>query len=208
MATPPPPPSRGWLADLIATVFAYIDRPWKAITVVGLILVGSFCWIIYDKRDQLFEAWLTPLTATLMIGDVPEALDKLVAETDADLIQVWAVDLVSNSQTFVAARRRDGERPVVPTPRRLPIIIGTADVQALIEILEGRPACVDLETAHSPLATRLFTVGMKRGCAIPIPPRAETLVGVIYMAWVESDHDKEVVAMGAAREVAKKLATH
>jgi hypothetical protein len=209
MAAPPPPTSRGWLADLIASIFAYIDKPWKAITVVALILVGSFCWIIYDKRDELLEAWLTPLAVELKVSDAPEALAKLIADTDADLIQIWSVDLVNNAQTFVAARRRDGERPVVPTPRRLPIIINTADVQALVEILEGRPACVDLETAHSPLATRLVTSGMKRGCAVPIPPRTEILVGVIYLAWAEPPkHDNEVVAIGVARELAKTMATH
>jgi hypothetical protein len=50
---------------------------------------------------------------------------------------------------------------------------------------------------------------MKRGCGIPIPPNPESFVGVIYLAWqTPTDTSGENVAVGAAREIAKKLATH
>jgi hypothetical protein len=212
MADPPPPPppsSRGWLADLITSVFAYIDRPWKAVVVVVLAVLGLAGWIIYEKRDELFEAWLTPDTPELKTAEIPDALEKLAMETDADLVQVWAVDLSKNSQWFIAARRHDGERPVIPTPRRLPIIDHTSDIQRLTEILAGRPVCVALEPGGTPVARRLYERGMKRGCAIPIPPNPDAFVGVIYLAWsVSTDSSGENVAVGAAREISKKLATH
>jgi len=51
--------------------------------------------------------------------------------------------------------------------------------------------------------------GMHRGCAIPIPPGPQSFVGVIYLAWIEpKDPSDENVAVGAAREIAAKLATH
>jgi hypothetical protein len=50
---------------------------------------------------------------------------------------------------------------------------------------------------------------MKRGCAVPIPPNPESFVGVIYLVWSEAtDASNENVAVGAAREIAKRLATH
>jgi hypothetical protein len=206
---PPPPPSKGWLADLIGSVFAYIDRPWKAVTVVVLLLVGGFGWAAYEKRDIIFESWLTPSATELKVAAIPEALEKLTIETDADLVQIWAVDLASNSQWFMAARRHDGERPVIPSPRRLPIIVHASDVQALINVMEGRPTCLDLSTSGSPLARRLADRGMRRGCAIPIPPNPESFVGVVYLAWASpTDQSSEDVAVGAAREIARKLTTH
>jgi hypothetical protein len=212
MTQPPPTPpssSKGWLIDTITSILAFIDKPWKAVVVVVLLILGGIGFFAYDKRNELFEAWLTPDAPELKTDQIPASLDVLAQETDADIVQIWAVDLSTNSQWFIAARRHDGERPIIPSPRRLPIIVHTSDVQMLINVLEGHPSCVDLTSLGSPLARRLADRGMKRGCAVPIPPNQESLVGVIYLAWsTPTDDSTEKVAVGAAREIAKKLSTH
>jgi len=206
--TDPPPPS-GNVAGVVDRVLRFIDKPWKGVVVAGLLILGGVGWVAYEKRDELFEAWLTPSAPELKTADVPEALDKLITETDADIVQIWAVDLGSNSQWFIGARLHSGERPVIPSPRRLPVIVHTSDVKALVEVMDGTPSCVDLSQAGSPIARRLEARGMKRGCAIPVPPGPESFVGVIYLAWQKpTDLQSEAVSVGAAREIARKLATH
>lgn len=202
-------PPAGGMAGIVDRILRFMDRPWKAVAVVVLLILCGAGWIIYDKRDELFEAWLTPDTPELKKAEVPLALDKLAAETDADLVQIWAVDLPSNSQWFLGARLHTGERPVIPSPRRLPIIDHTSDISRLVEVLDGRPTCVDLEKTGTPVARRLAERGMHRGCAIPIPPGPESFVGVIYLAWAneKADASNENVAVGVAREIAAKLAT-
>jgi hypothetical protein len=197
--------AKGYLASLLA----FVDKPWKAFALAGLAVLGLAGWIVWDKREALFEAWMTPDQPALRTGEVPDALVKLATETNAELVQIWAVDLPSNSQWFLGARRHDGERPVIPSPRRLPIIDHASDVRHLVNILDGVPVCVDLTAEGTPVARRLAERGMKRGCAVPIPPNPESFVGVIYLTWIERpDASNENVAVGAAREVAKKLATH
>jgi hypothetical protein len=213
MSDPPaksPPPS-GMVAGIIDRVLTFVDAPWKAVAVVGVVLTLGLGWVVYEKRDTLLEVWLTPDTPELKTDLVPEALLKLSNETSADLVQIWAVDLSSNSQWFIGARNHDGERPVIPSPRRLPIIVHTSDVRSLIDVLEGQPTCVNLDKSGSPLARRLAERGMARGCAVPIPLNPEAFVGVIYLAWSKTnlpDTSQENVAVGAAREIARKLATH
>jgi hypothetical protein len=193
-------------STLLAQLFGYIDRPWRVVAIVVLFLVGGAGWVAYEQRDELLEAWLTPESAALNTADVPAALEKLVDESEADLVQIWAVDLGSNSQRFLAARRKDGERPIIPSPRRLPVIVTTSDVEALVHVLNGRPACVDTADRAAPLVRRLADRGMKRVCAMPIPPSPEAFVGVIYLAWLEpAGASAEDVALAAAREVAGKL---
>lgn len=207
MSDPPPPP--GAVAGTVDRVLRFIDQPWKAVTVVVLILIVGVGWFAWDKRDTLFEAWLTPSATELKTSMVPEALDKLTQETDADIVQIWAVDLAANSQWFIGARLHGGERPVIPSPRRLPVIVSSSDVRGLIAVLEGTPTCLDLDASGSPIARRLEERGMKRGCAIPIPPGPQSFVGVIYLAWATARNTSdETVAVGAAREIAAKLATH
>jgi hypothetical protein len=202
-------PDPATATGIIERVLAFIDRPWKALVIIVLIVLLGGGWLLWDKRDELLEAWLTPDSLQLKTGDIPDALTKLATETNADLIQIWAVDLASNSQWFLGARRHDGERPVIPSPRRLPIIDHTSDVRKLVDVLEGHPVCVNLETTGTPVARRLAERGMKRGCGIPIPPNPEAFLGVIYLTWaVQTDVSNENVAVGVAREIARKLATH
>jgi len=213
MATTPTgePPQRDYhgAAGIIDRLLTFIDKPWKAIVVVVLLVVGGVGFVLYEQRDELLEAWLTPSSPELRVDAVPEALEELATTTDAELVQIWAVDLASNSQRFLAARRHDGQRPVIPSPRRLPIIDHTSDIRHLVEVLDGHPTCVDLSADGTPVARRLFERGMRRGCAIPIPPNPESFVGVIYLSWPQrTDASNENVVIGAAREVAKLLATH
>ena len=188
-------------SGIIGQVLTYIDKPWKA-------FVGGVGWAMYQKREEIIEAILTPSAVGLKTSDVPASLDFLAGETGADLLQVWSVDMSSNSQTFVAARRKDKERAVIPTPRRLPIIVTFSDARALVDILEGHPVCLDLSPTGSPLARRLAERGMKFGCAIPIPPNPSDFVGVIYLAWEEKpDESVSSVAIGSAKDVSRKLIT-
>ena len=207
MSNPPPEPSGNQgILGVVERVLKFIDKPWKAFAIVMLAVVGFVGWFVYTHSDELFEAWMTPSEVRLRTENVTEALTKLIEETSADLVQVWSVDLPTNSQHFIAARRHDGERPVVLSPRRLPIIVSVSDVLALERVLEGRPHCTDLSEHGTPLVKRLHERGMKRACAIPIPPSAQAFVGVIYLVWsTPADEAAEKVAVGAAREISAKM---
>ena len=203
-----PPPKYG-ASGLLGQVLGYVDRPWKVVAVVALFIVGGAGWVIYEQRDELIEAWLTPSAATLKTDAVPAALERLVEDSGADLVQIWSMDLSVNSQRFIAARRKDGERAVIPEPRRLPVIVRASDLQVLVDVINGHPACADITlAAPSPVVHRLAERGMHRGCAIPIPPSPEAFVGVIYLTWLKApDKGTEEGAVGAAREIARTLAT-
>ena len=179
----------------------------RLIAIVVLFVVGGAGWVLYEQRAELIEAWLTPSLVSLNTGAVPAALEKLVAESGADLVQIWSVDLGVNSQRFLGARRKDGERPVIPEPRRLPVVVRSTDVGVLINVIAGSPACVDLSTnAPSPVVNRLAERGMERACAAPIPPSPDAFLGVIYMSWAKPpDPRVEEIALVAAREIAGQL---
>lgn len=209
MTDEPPSRATGTLAGLVDRLLSYMDAPWKAFVVVVLVVLSGVGWVLYEKRDLLLEEWLTPDTPELRTKLIPGALERLTTETSADLVQIWAVDLSANSQTFIGARTHDGERPVIPSPRRLPIIDRKSDIGKLIEVLEGHPVCVDIDMTGTPVARRLRERGLKRGCAIPIPPSSESFLGIIYLVWATAvDASEENVAVSVARDVAQTLATH
>jgi len=203
-------PTPSGISGIVTQVFDYIgDKPIKAVILVSVILIGGIAWVLYEHRDQIIESWLTPSAPSLKTNMISEALETLVAESGADMIQIWAVDLSSNTQSFLAARHRDGERPVMQSPRSLPIIVRVSDAQALVDALHGNPVCIDMLETGTPLARRLKARGMDRACAIPIPPDPSAFVGIIYLAWRKTaDPSTEEVAVKVARGIAAKLATH
>lgn len=208
MSEPAQPPPRGAIAGVLSQVMAYVNTPWKAVVVFLAVILGGVGWVIYQHEDELIEAWLTPIGVALNTQAVPATLDQLVANGGPDLVQVWSIDLSSNTQKFIAARKKDGERPPIPNPRRLPIVIATSDIKALVQVLEGAPVCINIEPSGAPISRRLAERGHKRGCAVPIPPSPDAFVGVIYMSWTNPpDASDENVAVAAAREVAGKLMT-
>jgi hypothetical protein len=191
---------------IVDRILSYASTPWKAATIVLSILIGGIGLVVYENREDVVEKLLSSSRPVLNAAEVPAALDKLAADSGADLVQLWAVDLGTNSQSFIAARRRDEGVPVVPTPRRLPIIVEVSDIGALTRILEGNPACVELAAMGSPLVKRLAERGMKHGCAIPIPPSAQHFIGIIYLAWlIPPDADAEKLAISAARATSADL---
>jgi len=197
------------VTGLVSRLFDYVDRPWKVLAVVVLVVVGIAGWIVYEKRNELVEYWMTPDVPVLKTANIPAALDRLVDDSQADIVQIWSVDLQSNTQSFIAARNKGGERPVIPHPRSLPIIAHISDAKALVDVLNGNPVCVPLTDKGTPLARRLAARQMTFGCAIPIPPGPESFVGVIYLAWASQPEQSTIdVSVKVAREVAGRLATH
>jgi hypothetical protein len=194
------------IGGIVGQLFAYIDRPWKAFAVVGVAAAAFLGWLVYESRNEVLEAWLTPSEVSLKTDDVPHALEKLVEDSGADLAQIWSVDLGANSQRFLGARRKDGGRPVIPEPRRLPIIVHVSDIKVILDVINGRPVCTEVTLTGTPFARRLAERGFRRGCAIPIPPGPSAFVGVIYLAWIDPpEESQETVAVGAAREIAGTL---
>jgi hypothetical protein len=210
MSDPPPqpPPSAG-ITGLLDRALAFAaGGPWKAVFIIALIIVGGGGFIIYEKRDELLESWLVPSTPQLIdTAEITLEVEKLIAENDIDLVQVWKV--VGSNQQFIVARRKDGERPAIPEPRTLPIMDRESDPKHVAAVLAGYPRCLDLKVEGTALARRLADRNYNRGCAVAIPPDGGQVLGIMYLVWHDSrDENAENVARGAAREVARALATH
>lgn len=206
-----PPAERGRvLSNFLTTVLAYVDRPWKLFAVLAMFVVGGTGLVLYERRELIIEAWLTPTERTLRAKDAPEATEKLVAESSVDLAQVWEVSLPLNQQSFLVARASHGDRPTIPAPRVLPAIVAKSDMAALLAIMNGSPVCVDATPERaSPVVRRLYERGMRRVCGIPIPPSSENLIGIIYLAWATPpEAQAEEDAVSRARQAARDLSPH
>lgn len=190
------------IAELIGKILAYVDRPWKAVAVAGLLILGGGGFFIWDMRDKLF---LTSLPKIMLDrSKLPIELGQAMVETGADIAAVWSIDLPNNGAYFEQGRQKsDGAWEF--TPHRIPVIAENRNTRYLADILAGHPVC-DGDSLPSLFARRFVDDGMKRVCAVPIPYRSDVVVGIFVLAWrAAPDRGHEEAAIGIAGELANKL---
>ena len=141
-------------------------------------------------------------------SEVPKMLAHLRAETGADIVGLWSLNLSANAMNFEEAIGLHG-KPWDFTPHRLPAIrepFGSA--RGLSEIMAGHIVC-RITNEGSP--EDLFNKRMKldnihRICLIPVPPAPNILVGILLIAWInDPDASSEEAAIGLARETASTM---
>jgi hypothetical protein len=208
MVTPPPekpvapaPATTGGVTGLVYRVLGYMDTPWKAVTVVVLVVlcgVGYGGWV---ERERLFFA--KPGADSLAVDKVSDELVELLRQTGADWGSVWSVSLGTNAQQLIQARQKDGGSWAF-SPKSLPVILGDTKSQLIVGVLHGG-ACVDGAGLPSLLVRRLVADGMRRFCAVAVRGPAR-VVGVIYLAWRWApDATEETTYLADARDTAVHL---
>jgi hypothetical protein len=198
----PAPATTGGVTGLVYRVLGYMDTPWKAVTVVVLVVlcgVGYGGWV---ERERLFFA--KPSGAdSLAVDKVSGELVELLRQTGADWGSVWSVSLGTNAQQLIQARQKDGGSWAF-SPKSLPVILGDTKSQLIVGVLHGG-ACVDGAGLPSLLVRRLVADGMRRFCAVAVRGPAR-VVGVIYLAWRWTpDATEETTYLADARDTAVHL---
>lgn len=200
--------NRGWIADLVSRVLAYMDRPWKAVVVIGLVIVvggGYALWIERDKILRSFESRTRDSVA--LVDDLRPLVDEVVENTTVDLAMVWSINLSTNEANFKIGKiRGDGDWNF--SPRRLPIITGSTEPNLLVRVLNGGSACHDPNNdPNSLFRRRLVSSDMHWMCVVPIPPsQYQSLIGILDIAWkTKPDQATQDATLTTVADIAGKM---
>ena len=205
MASPEGSPG-GRLSALVGRVLAYMDRPWKAIVVIVLVVLLGLGWAAWQERERLFDLFTPDGHTELDTGALPAALADLIVQTHADVAAVWSVNLTANAAHFEQGRRRGGGAWMF-APARVPAIVTTSDPNALVGLLGGDTVCDGLDNPQSLVMQRFLEEGMQRLCVTPIPPEGN-LIGLLTLAWHEPPSAAaEAAEIGVAEERVRELVT-
>jgi hypothetical protein len=134
-----PPPSRGFVFDLIDRLLKWLDKPWKAVALAGLAILVALGWSGWTSRDTLTDIWrMSAGRPVLKRSELPETLKHLRAETDADVIGYWSLNLSANAMNFEDGIGAHGKQWDF-IPHRLPAIRdpGNATARGLADIMAG-----------------------------------------------------------------------
>jgi hypothetical protein len=203
MSEPPPPASRGFIFNLIDRLLKWLDKPWKALALAGLAILVALGWSGWTSRDTLTDIWrMSAGRPILKRSELPETLQRLRAETGADIVGFWSLNLSANAMSFELGIGLHG-KPWVFTPTRLPAIRdpGNASPRGLSDIMAGQIIC----RAPSPdgdgdlFNRRMLADHIHRICIVPVPPAPNILVGVLLVAWI-NDPDPSTEEAAATQD--------
>jgi len=199
--------------DLVSRILGYMDRPWKAVVVVLLLILIGVGYAAWVERDKLTAVLLAPPHHGLVLvstSELHDAAARLVTIDQAAMAQVWAFDIRGNAVRFITGVNRDGSpwRPEdLQLPERLPVLVSGGDTSALVSILRGNAVCQDIAvTMPSLLIERLAKAGVRRMCAVPIPPISGRVLAVMIIGWMEIPEPRlQSIGLDSAVELAAKL---
>lgn len=166
------------MANPLEAIIAWLDRPWKAVALVVIGVVGGIGYVSWGERD-LIRLYITRTlgTPTVAMDKVDPVLVELAEE--ADIVSVWFVDVDDNFQEAIAARGDDGDEPLDGYNTAFfeggewdDRSVGTISVGAL---------CFDLDTQEPYFNQR----PMAFACVQKIPV-GTGLIGLVQMAWEET----------------------
>ncbi|HSR78777.1 MAG TPA: hypothetical protein VLN57_19535 [Xanthobacteraceae bacterium] len=169
------------MTGLAERVLGYMDRPWRAVAIVVLLILFGLGFAAWEERVRLFGFLEVRHPAALKLGELQAAASNLLIVTTADVVTIWSVDIGANSQELLVAKQRNGRWDFGPT--QLPVATETLSSSDIVKLFRGHPICDDPANRGSLLMKHLATIGMHRMCAAPAPPAPDLLLGVIYLAW-------------------------
>jgi hypothetical protein len=198
------PPSHG-LTGLAGRVLGYMDRPWKAVAVIVLLVLLGFGFIAWEERALLLQPLRMPGKASLKLDALQRSASNLLQETNADVVTIWAFDVESNTQSYLVARTRGGA-PWDFAPKSLPAITSAIRSEEVVKLLRGTPICDDPADRGALLMKYLAASGMHRVCIVPVPPTPELVLAGLYVAWRTPPEPRlEEAAVGAAIRTATDI---
>lgn len=196
------------VTSVLDKLLTFIDKPWKAVTLGLLAILGLVLFTLYEQRAQIAAAVLQSLVTPRLLADVyKREAAALLDHTRGDYTQLLEVKLDSNIFSYLVGYQRDGT-PWQLGPSSHTVINETIEPRIVAQVIEGDVVC----QTHNPDSTKQSAriaeqFDISRWCLVGVPPVLGVLVGALYVGWKTplSIHD-ETDATHVMRQAAMKLA--
>lgn len=193
--TDKPPSAPGGFSGLVSQVLSFIDKPWKAVVVVVLIVLCGLGYLIWDQREALVKHYTTPQETHIVLkADVTREMRVILQGTRADIVSVWNLDIGANQVSYYAGMNRgDGVWSPIDfdIPNELPAMVDGTDSKSVVRALKGQPFCYYTDKGWGIFVRRASKAGYKRVCVVPITPYRKAPIAALTLLWKEAVPDDE-----------------
>lgn len=193
---------------ILDRLLAFMDRPWKAVTVLVFVVVLGIGYALWEKRAEIASAVLTREVRPRLLRDKfrPVAL-QLLKDTNADAVMLIEGNLNSNTARDIEGYDRD-QQPWIALTGIRPIFGSESSVDIVIRFLRNEAVCYEVRDGGPEMLAE-ERLGIQRACLTAIPPIPDLLVGAIWLGWRKNplEGDEEVRAQVLLHRAAGQLAT-
>lgn len=180
----PDTPVANALGTVLDKVFAFIDKPWKAVALIFLIIAGGLVYVIYLQRHELTQALLHHNEQTapvLQTAKFPSEGAKLLLTAHADSVSIYSIEMNTNTLALKYNKSVEGVGMPSPTPR--PVILNAQDATLFLTLFQERALCANPEEIDRPGSADALARGIRRFCFVLIPPVPPYALGFIMLGW-------------------------
>jgi hypothetical protein len=173
-----------------ATVFerllTFMDKPWKAVVVVVLVIVCGLGYMIYLERGSIADAVLhkvndrAELNSTAFLRDA----DKLLRDTRGDYALLIELHLIDNIIIDRVGVDRDGNR-WIPSAGAQQALMPESSMPIVVQLLSNDAVCLDVSKTYNDDMKALQAKGYQRVCMVMVPPILGVSVGGLVLAWIQ-----------------------
>ena len=195
-------------AGLADRLLGYLDRPWKVVAIIALVLVGGVSYAVWEQRaaiaTRILESTVVPRLEPTRFAAIAQELLEL---THADLVVLARVDIASNLHLNIDGRLA-GDPAWRPRPEPRAIFRDQLTSEQIAALIEGRAICQDVPAKDGRRID--VELGMTRRCIVAVPPIPDVFVGALGIAWRDKAKLSpaiEAAAMSDLRRLAMRLAT-
>ena len=169
---------------ILDRLLAYMDRPWKVVSIAALLILGGIGWVLYEERAEIANAILhEPFTRPVLdVAKFKKGAEKLLRDTKSDVTVLAELDLNENLAVDRVGIDRDGNF-WVPIEGPQPALYPDTDMTAVIRFLHNEVVCGDTKGRASADLQALAAAGYPRACFVAVPPVLGTSVGALLVAW-------------------------
>jgi hypothetical protein len=186
--------------SLATTLLSYMDRPWKVVSIIILLIIGVVMYTVYEQREVIATAVLQHYVRPKVSANkfAKDAI-PLLAVTGADVAQIWGVSLDANQAIPIAGFNNHGA-VWMPNPNARPIVHEHTRPEFFIKLVHGDILCSDI-TPDSQLFHAEYQAGLRHVCGIGVPRFMGIVSGFIYIGWFQHPSPDEEYNAGVNLEL-------
>jgi hypothetical protein len=169
---------------LVDRVLTFVDKPWKGLLLVVLIVLIGGGYILYSERAQIATAILAShVKPRLELAIFKSEARQLLNDTQADAVMLVQARVADNVAVNIDGLNREGYT-FTPIKGPRPMLETDSDMVQWIQFLRNEPVCFDVGINQSSAERRAEArLGIRRACLIAVPPTFGVLVGMLWIGW-------------------------
>ncbi len=174
-------------AGVFHGVLKFMDRPWKAVVVVVLVVIFGIGYLLWEERARIADAVLNEVNSHAALDEAAFIRDapKLLRDTRADYALLVDVDLNDNLMTDRVGIDTDGNRWVPATGPQV-ALSPASSMPTLVKFLSNEVVCVVAADALNEDVRALAVKGYQRVCMVSVPPILGVGIGGLMVAWKQA----------------------